>query len=465
MSNTWGVRLTQIDLPEFELPRELPAVPGATYAARLEALRAAMQRRGLDAVAVYGDREHFANISYLTGFDPRYEEALMIVLPGRAPLLLVGNESVSYAGVTPYPVEIVRQSKFSLVGQPDPDDVALSQQLRDYGLDDPDIARLGIVGWKYWPASSAGVDGWIDVPHFLVQELHALVAHIESATDLLTGGDDGLRLVNDVDQIAYFEFAASHGSEAVRRLISGIAPGMSELEASALMRPILLPFNYHPTMLSGDEHTGWGVASPTGRIMELGDRVCAGLGFWGSNTARAGYLAEDASQLPESQREYVDRIVAPYYATAAAWYETIRVGITAGELYDVTASRIGDPYYGVFLNPGHYIHLDEWPVSTVKEGGTEVFRSGSAVQLDIIPSTASGMQNAQIEDGVVLADDGLRAELQAKHPAAWSRIQGRRDMLGNVFGIQLHESVLPLSNTAGYLAPFWLSPSLAMVKA
>lgn len=463
MTDSWGVTLSTVDLPSFELPRELPMIPAETYAARVKALLAEMERRGLDAVAVYGDREHFANTAYLTGFDPRYEESLLIFIPGRRPRFLVGNESVGYAGITPYPVDIVRLSKFSLVGQPDPGDLTLANLLQDAGLSDPKIRRIGMVGWKYW--TGAGTEGWIEVPHFIVKEISALVESVENVTDIFTGMDNGLRLVNDVDQIAYFEFAAGHGSAAMIRLLNGIRPGMTELEASSLMNPIMLPFNYHPTMLSGDEHTRWGVASPTGRVMELGDRVCAGLGYWGSNTARAGYLAEDVSQIPEDQRGYVDKIVAPYYATAAAWYETIRVGITAGELYDVTASRIGDPYYGVFLNPGHYIHLDEWPVSPVREGSTSVFKSGAAVQLDIIPGTVSGMQNSQIEDGVVLADDGLRAALAAKYPAVMARIQGRRDMLANVFGIELHESVLPLSNTAGYLSPFWLAPNVAMTRA
>ncbi|MBM3716839.1 MAG: hypothetical protein FJW64_14110, partial [Actinobacteria bacterium] len=83
MTTTWGVELADIDLPEFDLPREKPTIPAATYAARLEALRVAAAERGFDAVAVYGDREHFANTQFLTGFDPRYEESLMIVAPDR----------------------------------------------------------------------------------------------------------------------------------------------------------------------------------------------------------------------------------------------------------------------------------------------------------------------------------------------------------------------------------------------
>ena len=39
-------------------------------------LRRRMDERGLDQLVVYADREHSANLSYLTGFDPRFEEAL-----------------------------------------------------------------------------------------------------------------------------------------------------------------------------------------------------------------------------------------------------------------------------------------------------------------------------------------------------------------------------------------------------
>ena len=38
-----------------------------------------MEERKLTHLVVYGDREHFANLAYLTGFDPRFEEAVLIV--------------------------------------------------------------------------------------------------------------------------------------------------------------------------------------------------------------------------------------------------------------------------------------------------------------------------------------------------------------------------------------------------
>ena len=60
---------------------------------------------------------------------------------------------------------------------------------------------------------------------------------------------------------------------------------------------------------------------------------------------------------------------------------------------------------------------------------------------------------------------GLRAELAARYPEAWSRIRRRRDFMAGSLGIHLKPEVLPLSNLAGYLPPYWLAPNLAMRKA
>ena len=55
-----GARLADIALPDFGMPDEAPTIPAATYAARVEALRARVDARGYDRVIVYADREHSA---------------------------------------------------------------------------------------------------------------------------------------------------------------------------------------------------------------------------------------------------------------------------------------------------------------------------------------------------------------------------------------------------------------------
>src|SRR5260221_12784833 len=90
------VELAEIVLPEFGLPREEPTIPASTYEARIASARPRASDCGYDVLMVYADREHFANLAYLTGCDPRFEEAWLILSQDRPPMLLVANEDMAY---------------------------------------------------------------------------------------------------------------------------------------------------------------------------------------------------------------------------------------------------------------------------------------------------------------------------------------------------------------------------------
>jgi Creatinase/Prolidase N-terminal domain len=371
-----GVELADIGIPDLGVPAAEPSVPVTTYRARLTAAAEAAVSAGLDALLVYADREHFANLSYLTGFDPRFEEALLILVPGRPPQLLVGNEGVAYAAVVPAGVEVIRYQSFSLVTQPRSDGRPLGDLLAGAGLGTGRARRVGIAGWKYFgPDEGERAETWIEAPAYLVAELQVLGCEPVNASAIFVRPGSGLRLISDVDQIACFEFAATHGSESMRRLLLGVQPGMTEHEAFSLFRPIGLPFSYHPLVLSG-ERVALGLASSSGRVLRRGDPMSAALGYWGSNIARGGFLACAAADLPAGAADYVERLVAPYFACACEWYETIGIGVTGGELFDLAHRHPGDAFFGVHLNPGHFIHLDEWPSSPVYPGSTVTLGPG-----------------------------------------------------------------------------------------
>ncbi len=171
---------------------------------------------------------------------------------------------------------------------------------------------------------------------------------------------------------------------------------------------------------------------------------------------------QDASELPAGIADYVDRLVAPYFEAVAAWYGALRVGQTGGALHEIVRRRLGDPFFGIFLNPGHQIHLDEWVNSPVAPGSDVELRSGMALQVDIIPATGTDYFTTNIEDGVALADRALREELADRYPAAWERIQARRRFMGEALGIDLHPDVLPFSNIPAWLPPFLLCTDRVM---
>jgi len=116
-------------------------------------------------------------------------------------------------------------------------------------------------------------------------------------------------------------------------------------------------------------------------------------------------------------------------------------------------------------NAGHQISLDEWVSSPVGPRSAVELRSGMYLQVDVIPATATPYFTTNIEDGVALADAGLRGELRARYPEAWARIEARRAFMATRLGIELHPDVLPFSNIPAWLPPFLLDTGQAMSLA
>jgi Xaa-Pro aminopeptidase len=453
-------RLASIALPDFGQPNTRPEIPAARYPERLEQLRHRMAARGYDRLVLWADREHSAGISFLTGFDPRFEEAILVVGADAQPAILVGNECWGMAGAAPLPMRRHLVQDLSLPSQPRDRSRALGEILGEEGIRPK--ARVGVVGWKTYADRKT-----IEAPSFLADELRRLVGPaglVENASDLLIDPADGLRVINDVDQLAAFEWAACQTSGGVRRLLAGLRPGMTEREAVRLLDWDGSPLSCH-LMLSSGPRASLGLLSPGNRAIDRGDRFTVAFGIWGALNCRAGFVVEDAAQLPNDIRDYVDRLVGPYFGAIAEWYAALRVGVTGGELQAIVDRRLGDPFFGIFLNAGHQIHLDEWVNSPIQRGSKIALRSGMALQVDVIPATGGPYFTTNIEDGIAIADEGLREAFADAYPEAWRRIEARRAFMAGSLGIRLHPDVLPFSNLPAFLPPFLLRPDQAMTVA
>jgi Xaa-Pro aminopeptidase len=453
-----SARLIDARLPDFGVPAERPQLSRQIYAERLAALGKARRAANLDALVIYADREHCANLAWLTDFDPRFEEALLILTPGSTPTLLAGPENLGRAQTCAIEVDARLYPPFGLLGQDRTRTPALNEVLQTAGLRAGH--RVGILGWKYFgPHEAARPETWFETPSFIVDTIRQIVGdggRVVNANALLMDCTTGLRATNEIAQIAQFEFGAVACAEAVKSLIANIRPGMTEIEAAQHMRLGALPHSCHTMLSSGDSLVG--LNSPSGKRLAAGDPVTSAVGYWGGLSSRVGWLVEDASGLPAAAADYVEKLAAPYFACAAEWYETVGIGVSGGELDALARRHLGAPFFNLVLNPGHLIHIDEWMNTPVYPGSTETLRSGQAVQCDIIPAVGAPYYSANIEDGIALLDDAGRHELRDSFPDVWNRVQARRAFMGDVLGIRLKPEVLPLSNLAGAMPPFWLAP-------
>ncbi len=448
------IELAPVTIPDFGVPLARPTIPAATYAARCDRLHA---RAGTDWVVVYADREHAANLIHCTGFEPRFEEALLLLGTNGRRVLVTGNESESYAVISPLPgLEVVLAQSLSLMAQDRTRRPSLSAVLAEAGIAPGD--SVGVVGWKYLEAEEG--DGFL-VPHALVRALERVIGAsgtLTDATALLMHPATGDRTTADADQIAVFEWGAARASASVARIVNAAQPGMSELELAQHLGYAGEVLSCH-TMLSSATAPASviGLSSPSARVLREGDGITTAVGYWGGLSSRAGLLS--------AYDEDFLAVAKAYFAGLITWYGTARPGVTGGVLHAAVIETLARGGLSPALNPGHLVSYDEWSHSPVSPGSDIVIRSGMPFQVDVIPTPMRPGQALNLEDGIVFADADLRADLAARHPEVAARIAARRSFMAESLGVALDECILPLTSNPLCLAPFWLAPELLLVAS
>lgn len=448
-------RLIEIDWPDHGRPDPPPPLSLGELDRRLGALRDGMAARGLRALVVYGDREHMGNLHWATGFDPRFEEAVLVVTEATAHLLL-GNECFPYAAVSPLVeagrVERVLVPSLSLLSQPR-EGMRLDAAVRAFV---PEGGTLGAAGWKYWGEGEVEEpETALDLPSALADLLRER-GRVVNAGRLFMDPGEGLRSTVDAAEAARLEWANAQAAGAVRRLAFSLREGMRDWEAAEAARLPGLPLSCHVTLATG-ARAFQGMSSPTGEVLRRGSPISFNVAPQGANVCRAGWVAEGEGDLPEGARDTLAGFVFPYAEAMSDWCGMMRPGIRGGQVWEQVMNRLPPDLFGVTLNPGHLIGADEWISSPIFRGSPLPLRSGMAMQMDVIPSHPVHA-TTRIEDGYLLADEELRAEIAARFPGMAERCGRRAAFMRGTLGFDVPETLMPLADSCGVLAPFLLAP-------
>ncbi len=447
-------RLIELDYPPFGAAAEPPGwrVPLAEYARRLDLVRARMERDALTHLAVYGDREHFASLAWLTGFDPRFEEALLLIGLDGAPLMLAGNECMGYLpAAPPAAAGLIRTERFqcfSLPDQPRGSSRPIEEILRGEGIDAH--SQVGVAGWKTY-----GAPHQIDAPSYLVDALRFAAGWenvVNWARPLLE-----FRQTAAPQEIAFFEWTNTLASDGMARVLRAIRPGALDYDLLAEARYPGVPLSAHMTLKCGANRVS--LASARGERVVPGGRFSCGIAYWGANCCRCGWVAAGPHDLPPEAAGYAEHFAAPYFEAMAAWFDALRIGSTGAALHDAVHARLPWETFHVFLNAGHLIHLDEWVTAPASPGSTVQLQSGMVMQSDVIPSHPD-FYSSRMEEGYVLASAELQRELRFLFPELTGRCLARRGFMRATLGLPVHDDVLPLSNLCGIVPPYLLRPGL-----
>ncbi len=455
-------RLIEIEWPEFGVGACPPSPQSSELEARIDKLRAAMEQRSLTHVVVYGDREHFANLAYLTGFDPRFEESLLILGKTGTPLILVGNECEAYLGISSlHESGRLRHElfqSFSLLGQPRERSRPLREILAEEGINR--TARVGAVGYKYFSDSEHADAGHaLDIPSYIADTVRTLAGpeNVYNVTDLLMHPAHGLRATCTPFEIAFLEYSNGQAAESVKRMLFALREGITDHAVAEAGQLNGDPLSCHPTFGTGHK-AKYGLCGASGELIRRGQPLAFNVAYWGSNICRAGWIAESDADLPTAASDYISSFAGPYFEAMSEWFSLMKPDTPGDEVYRLIQDRLPFDKFGIYLNPGHLIHLDEWMSSPFYAGSEIPVATGMAIQVDVIPQSARYF-STRMEDGIVIADGELRVKLKEAFPACYERCQKRGAFMRDVLGIPLPEEALPLSNTCAIVPPFFLRPN------
>jgi len=435
-----------------------PEIPRGVYRERIHRIERKMTEKGIDALVIYGDKEHFGNIKFCSGFDPRFEEALLLITFENGPMLLVGDEGVSYCkGTLKIDCDAVLWPPLSLMGMPREKLKTFGQLLKEAGIRAG--MKVGTVGWKYFTSSEfEDSELEIEIPSYMVDELRKIVGtnNVVNSTDIFMHPGDGLRSCLDIHEIAVAEYAGTLVSGCVNRVIEKLEPGMSEYEAIGLMKLNGYPLSTHVMLMSG-ERNKFALASPSAREISLGDPLTVAVGFWGSLVCRAAYVVGSTDHLPDHDSDYLSHTCIPYFELMSEWYTLLRVSTLCGEIFESVTSRTAKMPFNLF-SAGHLTHLEEWTHTPFFSNSPIRIRSGMILQADFIPVMSDPLRfGVNVEDTVAVADEHGRYELQVHYPSAYRRIEHRRQFMTEELGMKIDPDVLPLCNNQALLRPFLLA--------
>lgn len=453
----------RVPLPALELGTRPDETSIAEYRQRVTAATRLMRDAGLDVLVVYGDREYFGDLYHLTGVDPRFEEGILVLDASGAGTLLLGNENVNMGPARDIGHEVVLWQELSPPGQRRDQPSTLESMLARAGIGEGAIVGVNgqkRIGGAFFEAAAP----LFSAPSYLVEVLRGLVGgtgELRDAKPLFSDPDIGLRSTASAHDIALFEYGANVTSHSVLGAVQGIEVGVHADELSDRLFNRGLPATAHAMLNFGPRN---GVCSPLPIRAERGLVYQIAQGVRGGLTCRAGVIAASESDLDPGAAELFVHLARNYFDVVATWHENVRVGADSAEVFEAVDHVRDDDAFAFSLNPGHHLHYEEWSHSSFWSDTHHVLRSGTMLQCDIIPVVSRPDVTMNIEDGLVLADSALRDELADRYPQLWERVLIRRAFLRDEIGVDLDESLLPLSNIPLWHAPFALDPTRNLVR-
>ena len=274
------------------------------------AVAEAMDERGVEHLVVRGADRSGSAIGWLTRW-PVTREAIAVVTPGEADVLLVG-----FYNHVPNATRIATEADVRYIGE-DPTKTTVAE-LRRLGASGRRIGVVGPLGYR----------------------MHAALGALASEVVDLNGAYARLRMVKSAEEIEWVRHAAALTDAGVRALVDGARPGVDERELGDRIERAYVPrggvTHIHYLAATATEAPGISVPAqyPTDRPLAAGDALTCEISasFW-EYTGQVLRTFSVAADPPPLYREL--------HAVADAAFDAVsgrlRAGATAAELVEASA--------------------------------------------------------------------------------------------------------------------------------
>jgi Xaa-Pro aminopeptidase len=363
----------------------------AEYDRRLAVVRDGMARENLDALIAYCGVGSYANVRWLTNFQPIYGAAFAIVRADGG--IAVATDGILHAEpmhsmVWTCRVADLRCSAGPVYGSPPGEVAALAA----------DAAR----GCKRVGLAGGGV-----IPRLLYDTLAQRVPELVSADGALAQA----RLIKSAEEIAYMEESGRIADAAFGAIFACMAPGVTETDVAAAAVDCMLRMDAiesFRTCVVGGKLAGLKHSYPRKRKLEKGEMVFLDLGAsyrgYASDTSRCCVVGEKARGEAAALLGVADDL---YHAGLAEMRPGRTIDDVAQALMRVVrGTRYEKDFYESGFGHGIGMDLFEGP-GGLFAGSQAELKPGMTVAYEPMV-VIEGLGTGVVEDTVLITDGGYR---------------------------------------------------------
>lgn len=368
-------------------------IPQVEFEQRIVRIQAELERRGIDALMVYGDEYRKENLRYVCNFWPIFERAACFIPRVGNPILAQAPEGEVYAREMSAWEDVRNVKEFACVTVPEEIDYPLSafSSLKE-------IISEACSGGK----KMALVGMW-DIPAPIMRRVEEAAAGIE----IIDGSQiiNDLRLIKTPAEIACLREAGRQACIGYEALLKIAIPGNTEVMAAGAAEGAARmagaeDINF--TVFGSGERAATVIGRATNKVIEDGDMIMAALAV-----QYQGYVATVeypfvAGKATDGQKRFLNAL----FEAAEVQQNYLREGIVSGEMVR-SVKKVFKKHnlseYDVYP-PMHGIGLAEAESPYPDENATYKLQAGMCVNSDISLFGHPDGSN-RIEEGFVITND------------------------------------------------------------